>query len=84
MSDCDQCISPWSVSLPDPSLLSVRNEGQVRLVLTDVELWVENSLNDWLRANMERQDAVTALAAFIDTYTSAASVAYQDMPEEEY
>ena len=82
MSDCDQRISPWSVSLPDLSLLSVRNEGQVRLVLTDVELWVENSLNDWLRANMERQDAVIALAAFIDTYTSAASVAYQDMPED--
>lgn len=82
MSDCDQRISQWSVSLPDPSLLLMGNGGQVRLYLTDLELWVENSLNDWLRTNMERQDAVTAIAAFIETYTSAASLAYQDMPED--
>lgn len=43
---------------------------------------MENSLNDWLRANMKRQDAVIALAALIDTYTSIASLAYKDMPEE--
>ena len=82
MLDCDQRISKWSVNLPDPSLLLMGNGGQVRLYLTDLELWVENSLNDWLRANMEHQDAVTALAAFIETYTSAASLAYQDMPED--
>jgi hypothetical protein len=82
LSDCGQRISQWSVSLPNPSLLTVGNGGQVHLYLTDLELWVENSLNDWLHANMERHDAVTALAALIDTYTSIASLAYKDMPEE--
>jgi len=82
LSHCGQRISQRSVSLPDPSLLTVGNGGQVHLYLTDLELWVENSLNDWLHANMECQDAVTALAALIDTYTSVASLAYKDMPEE--
>ena len=82
ISDCDQRISQRSVSLPDPNLLLVGNGGQVRLYLTDLEIWVQNSLNDWLRANLESQAAVTALAALIDTYTSIASLAYKDMPED--
>ena len=82
MLDCSQRISQWSESLPDLSLLQGKTGDQIRLYLTDVELWVENSLNDWLCANMERQDAVTALAAFIDTYTWKASVTYQKMPED--
>jgi len=60
----------------------VGSGGQVHLYLTDLKLWVKNSLNDWLRANMERQDAVNALAALINTYTSIASLAYEDMPKE--
>ena len=52
------------------------------LYLADLELWVHHSLNDWLRANMERKDACMALAKVIDTYTSAASSAYTDMPED--
>ena len=82
MVDCDQRLSQWSISLPDPSLLLMGNGGQIRLHLFDLELWIEKSLNNWLQANMESQDAVTALAAFIDTYTSAASLTYQDMPED--
>ena len=82
MSDCDQRISQSSQSLPDLDLLSMGNGGQIRLHLIDLEVWVQNSLNDWLRANMERQPAVTALAALIDTYTSVASLAYKDMPED--
>ena len=81
-SDCGQRISQCSSSLPNMSLLTEGNGGQVRLHLADMELWVEHSLNDWLRANMERQDAYTALAELIDTYTSAASLAYKDMPED--
>ena len=82
ISGCDQRISQRSVSLPDLNLLSVGNGDYVRLCLTDLELWVQSSLDDWLRANMERQAAVTALAALIDTYTTVASLAYKDMPED--
>ena len=81
-SDCGRRISRCSSSLPELSLFSEGHESQVYLYLTDLELWVENSLNDWLLANMEIQDAVTALAALIDTYISAASLAYKDMPED--
>ena len=81
-SDCGQRISRCSSSLPAPSLLSEGKGSQIRLSLTDLELWVGNSLDDWLHANMECQEAVTALAALIDTYISAASLTYKDMPED--
>lgn len=81
-SDCGQRISRCSSSLPELSLFLEGNGSQVRLSLTDLELWVGDSLDDWLRANMERQDAVTALAALIDTYISAASLTYKDMPDD--
>ena len=57
-------------------------EGHIRLYLADLKLWVHNSLNDWLHANIECKDACTALAEIIDTYKSAASSAYLDMPED--
>ena len=81
-SDCGRRISRCSSGLPELSLFSEGHGSQVCLYLTDLELWVENSLDDWLLANMEIQDAVTALAALIDTYISAASLAYKDMPED--
>ena len=80
--DCGYRISRCDSSLPELSLFLEGNGSQVRLYLTDLELWVENSLDDWLRANMELQDAVTALAALIDTYITAASLAYKNMPED--
>jgi len=80
-SDCGRRISQCSSSLPDLILL-LGDEGQVRLYLADLELWVHHSLNDWLRANLERKDACTALAKVIDTYATAASSAYTDMPED--
>ncbi len=81
-SDCGRRISQCSSSLPDLSLLTEGDGGHVRLYLADLELWVHHSLNDWLRANMERKDTCTALAKVIDTYISAASSAYTDMPED--
>lgn len=43
MPGCDQRISQRSVSLPNLNLLSMGNGGQVRLYLTDLELWVQSS-----------------------------------------
>ena len=82
MSDCGRRILQCSSSLPDLTLLKKDGGGQVRLYLADLELWVHHSLSDWLCANMERKDACTVLAKIIDTYTSAASSAYVDMPED--
>ena len=81
-SDCGQRISQCSSSLPDLSLLLKVKRDRVRLYLADLELWVEKSLNEWLRVNMERQDAGTNLAELINTYSSAATRAYKDMPED--
>jgi len=80
-SDCGRRISQNSSSLPDLSLLPVEGR-QIRLYLADLEFWVHHSLNDWLRANLERKDACTALAKVIDIYATAASSAYIDMPED--
>ena len=77
-----QRISRYTSSLPELSLFSKLSGSQIRLYLTDLELWVENSLDDWLLANMEIQDAITTLAALIKTYLTAASLAYKDMPED--
>jgi hypothetical protein len=75
-------ISQCSSSLPDLSLLAERDESQIRLYLADLELWVHHCLSDWLCANMERRDACTALTKVIDSYKSAASSTYKDMPED--
>jgi len=81
-SYCGRRVSQSSSSLPDLSLLMGVDGGQARLYLVDLELWVRDSLHDWLRANTERRDACTALTEVIDTYTSVASSAYADMPED--
>lgn len=80
-SDCRRRILQCSSSLPDLSLI-LGDEGQVRLYMADFELWVDHFLNDWLRANLRSKDACAALAKVIDTYATAASSAYKDMPED--
>lgn len=80
-SDCRRRILQCSSSLPDLSLI-LGDEGQVRLYMADCELWVDHFLNDWLRANLRSKDACAALAKVIDTYATAASSAYKDMPED--
>lgn len=81
-SHCCRRISQCSSSLPEMNLFTERDSNQVSLNLVDLEFWIEHSLNDWVQANKESQNACTALAALIDTYAAAGSVAYQSMPEE--
>ncbi len=81
-SDCGRRISQCSSSLPELDLLTGMKGDQVRLYLADLELWVRDSLPGWLRVYMKHKDACTALSEVIDTYTSAASSAYTDMPED--
>jgi len=68
--------------LPEFNLLTGMKGDQVSLYLADLELWVRDSLPGWLRAYMKHKDACTTLSEVIDTYTSAASSAYTDMPED--
>ena len=79
---CARRILQGDSSLPDLSLLTSMNDDQAYLCLADLELWVQHSLDDWLRANTERKGACEALASVIDTYASAASSAYADKPED--
>ena len=80
-SDCGHHISQCSSSLPDLSLL-LGEKSQVHLYLTDLKLWVHHSLNNWLHANLECEDACTVLAKIIDTYAMTACSAYIDMLED--
>jgi len=81
-SDCDRRVSQCSSTLPEFNLLTGMKGDQVSLYLADLELWVRDSLPGWLRAYMKHKDACTTLSEVIDTYTSAASSAYTDMPED--
>lgn len=80
-SDHDHRIPQCSSKLPDVGL-RLGDEVQDRLYLADFELWVQHSLNDWLAANIGRQEACTALAQVIENYIEAASSTYLDMPED--
>ncbi|MCJ1306211.1 hypothetical protein MMC08_009029, partial [Hypocenomyce scalaris] len=81
-ANCSLRFSQSSLYLPDPSLLIKMDKAEVHLYLSDLELWVQDCLPDWLRANLVRKDACTALAEFIGTYTSAACSTYMDAPED--
>ena len=74
-------ISQNSSKLPDLTLLP-KVGSELHLYLADLERWVHHYLNDWLSANMERQDTCAELARLIDAYTTAASSAYMYIPEE--
>ena len=81
-ADCCLRISQSSSYLPDLSLLIRTDKAELRLYLSDLEIWVQDSLPDWLRANLDCKDACTVLAEVIDTYTSAACSTYTDAPED--
>lgn len=81
ISNCGRRISPASLTLPDLDSFGL-DSNQTHLNLIDLESWVCSSLDTWLHANMERENACTALAKVIDTYTRKASHTYADVPEE--
>lgn len=81
-SDYRHRILPYDINLPNLSLFLELNGSQTRLNLADLESWVSNNLENWLRTNLEHEDACAALKKLIDTYTSAASSTYADIPED--
>ena len=71
-----------SSNLPDLSFFIRMNKDELRLHLADLELWVQESLNDWLRINLDRKEACGSLTDVIYAYTSAAFSAYAGEPED--
>ena len=81
-SACGRRILQSSSELPDLSLLLGAGSDSVSLHLVDLERWVCESLDSWLLKNVEREDASTNLSNLMSAYTTAASSAYVDMPED--
>jgi hypothetical protein len=52
------------------------------LRLMDLELWVQESLDVWLRTNLASDRTCTLLAELIQEYTTAASSTYAESPED--
>ena len=74
---------PQCISAPlDKSFSANIDEGERRLYLADLELWVEDFLSDWMDANFGRKSACATLAEVIAIYTSAASSLYADIPDD--
>ena len=81
-SDCGRRILQCTSELPDWRLLVEASRDQVTLNLVDLEMWVRESLDEWLSTNLKCENTSTALTKLIDSYTSTASSAYADMPED--
>ena len=80
VSDCGTRILQCSSNLPDLSWLIEEDSSQAILNLIDLELWVLESLHEWLSTSIEREETCTALARLINAYTRSALRAYTDMP----
>ena len=53
-----------------------------RLWLQDVEIWVKDHLDEWLKGNMSSDTPSISLARLIKEYTSTATSDYSESPEE--
>jgi hypothetical protein len=79
--NCSLRISQNSSVLPTLSPLDGMDQDDARLVLTDLELWVQTWLDDWLSTNLDREDTCTALAKLINGYTKKAASIHANDPE---
>ena len=79
---CSDRVPRCSLILPDLGLLESADASNTGVLLANLELWVQDYLNGWLNANIENDSACTAIARLIDTYTSMASHAYKNKPEQ--
>ena len=75
-------IMPHSSSFPRLKHFKEDSGYTGRLCLMDIELWVQDSLKDWLHANLTSQNACTLLAELIHVYTTSAFSIYAENPED--
>jgi hypothetical protein len=77
-SGCHPRIMQYSSTFPQFQLLVA--DG-ARLFLADLELWVQDWLDSWLRANWDSPSTYTCLAELIKNYTAMATSTYTGNPE---
>lgn len=78
-SGCHPRIKQRSSTFPQFQL-SVADDR--RLFLADLELWVQDWLGGWLRANCDSPSTCTCLAELIKNYTAMATLTYAGNPED--
>jgi hypothetical protein len=76
---CCTRIRQDAFQLPDVSLIDI---GPADIFLADLELWVIDSLDDWLRTNIGVARSAADLSHVIDTYIATAAVIYTGKPED--
>jgi hypothetical protein len=77
-SGCHPRIMQHSSTFPQFQLLVA--DG-ARLLLADLELWVQDWLDSWLRANWDSPSTCACLAELIKNYTAMATSTYAGNPE---
>jgi hypothetical protein len=78
-SSCHPRIKQRSSTFPQFQLLVA---DDARLLLADLELWVQDWLDSWLRANWDSPSTCTCLAELIKNYTAMATSTYAGNPED--
>ncbi|RPB26636.1 hypothetical protein L211DRAFT_804139 [Terfezia boudieri ATCC MYA-4762] len=66
-------------TLPSTSLLSEVGPER-RIALHDIELWVQNSLAEFVSSNIHREVACQELFEFLEVYTKRATIEYTENP----
>ncbi|KAH0566189.1 hypothetical protein GP486_000421 [Trichoglossum hirsutum] len=79
--NCSLRIRQNSLSLPVLTLLDDADKDKSRLIVTDLELWVPDCLDDWLKKNLDSQATCTALANLISDYAAIATSIHSHDPE---
>lgn len=75
-----QRISPFSNQIPQQNISDVSDAAR-DIALADFELWVQKNLDDWIKANVHREEACGEISQRIEDYISAAETAYASDPE---
>ncbi|KAI9803787.1 MAG: hypothetical protein M1825_001667 [Sarcosagium campestre] len=78
---CPCRVSQCSSELPQPGLLTGRDDRERVLHLGDLEHWVQDHLEDWLRKQKNDQDSCVAVAKLMECYISNAYPIFEDQPE---
>ncbi|KAH6687690.1 hypothetical protein BKA61DRAFT_719581 [Leptodontidium sp. MPI-SDFR-AT-0119] len=67
---------------PSDILFQLLAADDARLLLADLELWVQDWLDSWLRANWDSPSTYTYLAELIKNYTEMGTSTYAGNPED--
>jgi len=80
--NCAPRIDVHYSKFPKGNFRTLGSGYPTRLRLMDLELWVQESLDGWLKTNLDNEMACTLLAELIQDYTEAAASTYVKSPED--